>query len=168
MSWERVDRETHERLLRLVAKGETYRSIGIEVGVGPWVVKHHVNRLGGFIRADVWAPSPARLSLEERIEIRIGLERDLSFRAIATAVDRDPSTICREVNANGGRQAYKPMAAHRAACLRARRPKLTKLAANPDLCARVICDLEQLWSPKQIAQRLRSEFGDDATMSISH
>ena len=60
------------------------------------------------------------------------------------------------------------MTAHREAALRARRPKITKLAANPRLCARVVADLQALWSPEQIAERLRREFGDDATMNISH
>ena len=46
----------------------------------------------------------------------------------------------------------------------ARRPKRTKLAANPRLCARVVADLERLWSPEQIAARLREEFGDDHSM----
>lgn len=60
------------------------------------------------------------------------------------------------------------MSAHRRAAERARRPKVTKLAANPNLCARVVADLMQLWSPEQIANRLRDEFGDDRTMRISH
>ena len=52
--------------------------------------------------------------------------------------------------------------------VRARRPKPTKLATNPVLCERVSTDLERLLSPQQIVQRLRREFGDDASMSISH
>lgn len=76
--------------------------------------------------------------------------------------------MCRELKANGGRHDYRPITAHKAAQDRARRPKLTKLASNPRLCARVVADLEALWSPEQIAQRQRAEFGDDATMTISH
>ena len=60
------------------------------------------------------------------------------------------------------------MDAHRRAAQRARRPKTTKLAANPRLCARVDADLKKLWSPGQIAARLRREFGDDHSMRISH
>jgi IS30 family transposase len=60
------------------------------------------------------------------------------------------------------------MCAQRRAARRARRPKVTKLAANPRLCARVVADLRQLWSPEQIANRLRAEFRDDPTMCISH
>jgi transposase, IS30 family len=60
------------------------------------------------------------------------------------------------------------MAAHRRAHERARRPKATKLALNARLCARVIGDLEQLWSPAQIRTRLRSEFADQPEMWVSH
>jgi IS30 family transposase len=83
-------------------------------------------------------------------------------------IRRNASTVCREVNANGGRQRYRPMSAQRRACELARRPKATKLASNAALRQRVISDLEALWSPEQIVLRLRAEFGDDASMSISH
>ena len=47
-------------------------------------------------------------------------------------------------------------------------PNPTKLASNPALCTRVVEDLEHLWSPQQIATRLKEEFGDDVSMRISH
>jgi IS30 family transposase len=106
--------------------------------------------------------------LEERVEIRVGLERGESFTAIAGRLGRAPSTVSREVHANGDRQRYAPVPAHQRACARARRPKPTKLRASPQLCARVIADLEAWWSPKQIACRLRAEFGDDTSMRVSH
>jgi IS30 family transposase len=52
-----------------------------------------------------------------------------------------------------------------------RRPKGVKSGpalTNRALRDRVVCDLEQLWSPKQIARRLRADFGDDSSMHISH
>ena len=42
--------------------------------------------------------------LEEREEISRGLAAGDSIRAIAEALGRSPSTVCREVNANGGRR----------------------------------------------------------------
>lgn len=39
---------------------------------------------------------------------------------------------------------------------------------TPQLCSRVVDDLSRLWSPQQIAARLREEFGDDDSMRISH
>jgi IS30 family transposase len=60
------------------------------------------------------------------------------------------------------------MGAHRRAAQAARRPKATKLASNPELCARVIADLEALWSPQQITARLRAQFGQASAMTVSH
>jgi IS30 family transposase len=106
--------------------------------------------------------------LEDRIAIRSGIDRGLSLRRIGEEVGRNASTICREVRANGGRRAYAPLTAHRRARELARRPKPTKLGSNPKLCSRVIEDLQRLWSPEQIAQRLREDFEDDQTMRVSH
>ena len=78
------------------------------------------------------------------------------------------STVSREVNRNGGRCGYRPVAAHRDAEAAARRPKPTKLAENPELRARVVADLERLWSPQQIARRLRDEHPDAPEQWVSH
>jgi len=102
------------------------------------------------------------------VEIKIGLEKGLSLRAIGAGIGRHASTVCRELGTNGGRERYAPMSAHRRASELARRPKVTKLAAMPELCERVVCDLQSLWSPQQISRRLRSEFGADPAMNISH
>jgi len=153
----------------LAAKGWSYQEIAQEVGRAKSVIGMVLQPLGGVWRSDeVWEPSPARLSLTERIEIRVGLEVGLSFAVIGRQLSRATSTISREVNANGGRDGYRPIAAHRSACQRARRPKATKLAANPGLCARVVADLEALWSPRQIARRLQRDFPSDTTMRVSH
>jgi hypothetical protein len=72
---------------------------------------------------------------------------------------------------SGGRGRSGPLSAGASpACCRvaARRPKATKLGANPRLCRRVIADLEALYSPQQIAGRLAADFGDDDSMRISH
>ena len=50
--------------------------------------------------------SDLRLSLAEREEISRGLAAGWPLRAIAEGLERSPSTICREVNANGGRKKY--------------------------------------------------------------
>jgi IS30 family transposase len=60
------------------------------------------------------------------------------------------------------------MAAHRRAHQRARRPKLTKLGACAALRERVIGDLQQLWSPEQIASKLRCDYPDQPEMWVSH
>ena len=127
-----------------------------------------VGPMGGVFRPGQWSRSEFRLSPDERVEIALGLARNETFSAIAARLGRAVSTISREVNGHGGRRHYRPGAAQRSAEAAARRPKQTKLAANPRLCERVSQDLEKLRSPQQISKRLRREFGDDPSMTVSH
>jgi len=166
--WRRITPEKRRRIIRLAAQGHSSRQIAAVVDLSDFAVRVVTRPLGGVVRKEMWQPSESRLSLEDRVEIRLGLERGESLRTISRRICRHPSTVCREVNRNGGRSSYGPISAHRLAVLRARRPKTTKLAAKPDLCRRVIADLEALWSPQQIARRLRREFGDDEAMNLSH
>ena len=166
--WQKISPETRREIYRMAAQGKSQREIAEFVGYTSRSVYRVLMRVGGVIRREMWEPPKHRLGLEERVEIRIGLERGHSFRHIAHCLERNVSTVSREVNSNGGRSRYQPVQAHYRAERRSRRPKITKLAANPRLCARVVSDLEQLWSPQQIATRLKDEFGDDDTMQISH
>ena len=112
--------------------------------------------------------SELRLSLEEREEISRGLAAGDSIRAIAEALGRSPSTVCREVNVNGGRKKYRALVADRAACRRALRPKRAKLAECRRLRGVVERKLEARWSPEQISAWLASEYPDRPEMQVSH
>jgi IS30 family transposase len=79
----------------------------------------------------------SRLCLREREEIRAGIERGWSLRMISQGLGRCPSTVSREVAANGGRNQYRAVSAHGAAKERALRPKPFKLVAVPGLAAAV-------------------------------
>jgi IS30 family transposase len=152
-------------------KGRSYRQIIDELGVSMGSVFRVLAPVGGVIRSDQvrdWNGGPGRLTLEDRIEIRLGIERGWTLREIGGKVGREASTVMREIDRNGGSDGYRPVAAHERAWEQARRPKSSKLARNPRLCRRVIADLERLWSPEQIAKRLRLEHGDDRDMTISH
>jgi IS30 family transposase len=115
-----------------------------------------------------WSPAPGRLTVDDRVEIAVGLATGESFCAIARRLDRAPSTISREVGANGGRDHYRPWAAYLRAKERARRPKPTKLASSPALLGDVIEGLQKFWSPEEIAQRLRLDHPDDPMRQVSH
>lgn len=69
----------------------------------------------GGIRPRARVVNERHLSLAEREEISRGLAAGLSFRGIAEGLGRAPSTVCREVNANGGRRRYRALMAHGAA-----------------------------------------------------
>lgn len=166
--WQVLSEDKRRQIIRLSGTGATPGAIAVEVGVSTQTVRNIVRPLGGVIRPELWQPSDARLSLDERIEIKLGLEAGRSFRSIADAIGRNASTVCREVNAHGGRTSYRPAGAHRSARDRARRPKPTKLSCNTVLREHVVADLERLWSPQQISRRLREQFGDDTSMHVSH
>jgi len=166
--WFKLPAGKRREIIRLAALGWSYRAIAEELKVAQGSIGRVLLPLGGVIRPELLAVVEGRLSLDDRVEIRVGLERGETFEVIGHRIGFHRSTVCREVHANGGRAAYRPMTAHRRAMERAKRPKSTKLASNPELLAAVIDGLERLWSPQQIALRLQSEFGDDPGMQISH
>jgi IS30 family transposase len=114
-----------------------------------------------------WSAGGNRLTLAEREQIGLGLERGDRFTVIAEALGRSTSTVSREVNANGSRDDYEAWRAHDRAYERARRSKPAKLAC-PRLAGQVTEWLEEWWSPEEIARRLRIEFPDDPMMRVSH
>ena len=161
---------TEQRLQarRLRRDGRSVREIAAALGCSARTVKR-VTRGPGLreSRRIVWSPGPSRLSLAEREEISRGLVAGDSLRAIAARIGRVPSTVSREVMANGGCARYRAVGAHHVAYARSRRPKRAKLAAGP-LLDRVEAWLEQWWSPGQIARRLRREYPHDEAMRVSH
>lgn len=164
----RVPDEIRVEAIRLAAHGMSGPKIAERLPVSPQSVSLWMKHLGGVTRAEEWRVSSARLSIDQRIDIALGLARGESLRHIAQRMGRAPSTVSREIKAGGGPRHYKPMVAHRRARARSRRPKPTKLASHPQLRRRVSSDLKRLCSPEQIAKRLHIEFGDDTAMRISH
>jgi len=150
----------------------------LERGESMRAIARNMGRAHGSIRTWVLAnagrrPRPPgsselRLSLAEREEISRGLAGGLSLRAIARGMNRSPSTVCREVSANGGRRGYRALSAERGARRRARRPKAAKLAASPRLRAVVEAKLTGYWSPEEISAWLARAYPDDAEMRVSH
>jgi IS30 family transposase len=122
----------------------------------------------GGMRPTARERSELRLSLEEREEISRGLAAGKSIRAIAGGLGRSPSTVCREVNTNGGRRKYRALVADRTACRRALRPKKAKLALCRRLRRTVERKLEAKWSPQQISAWLALEYPDRPKMQVSH
>jgi IS30 family transposase len=126
-----------------------------------------LSRTGGF-RPPVRSRRARALTLAEREEISRAVVNGQSIRSIAAQLGRAPSTICREINRNGGRSDYRAAEAEGAAWDRALRPKQCKLAENCAL-ARVVADkLRLLWSPEQIAGWLQHTYPGDESHHVSH
>ena len=105
-----------------------------------------------------------QLNIEDRCELARLHAQGRSLRQIATALDRAPSTIARELKRNTARQqGYRPRYAQEQA--RARRWGGARLDRDAALRARVLARLKPGWSPEQIAGRFRRERG---TTIISH
>lgn len=116
-----------------------------------------------------WEPGGRSLTLADREEIAIGIERGWSFTEIGESIGRDKSVVSREVARNSNRDgSYRAVSAHRRAWERAGRPKPAKLESNAELRAWVIGKLQLQWSPQQISARLKVEFSERPEMRVSH
>ena len=104
-------------------------------------------------------------TIEEREQILLGINRGETFTAIADHLGRAVSTVSREVNRGGGRDGNRrgmptsvpvsrldgPSRSNRGGRLPTRWPWL-----------------QQLWSPQEIAARLRLDHVEDPEMCVSH
>ncbi|BBX19321.1 IS30 family transposase [Mycolicibacterium duvalii] len=146
-------------------------------------------------KPNITGPRP-RLTLQDRIEIQVGVHAGESLRSMGRRLGRPASTIKREIDANnelrarksnartsgyrrkhafGARQSgraavvqYRALAAHDRSADRALRPKPGKLSHSDTLRDEVQSRLESRHSPEQIALRLRIDFPDDPEMWVSH
>ena len=148
--------------------GESLRSISRVLGRAPSSVRTHIVAAGWRrpVPAGDWCA--IRLSFAEREEISRGIAPGVSLRCIARRLGRAPSTVSREVAANGGRTRYRAAVAHRASRRRAHRPKPAKLVTSPRLRGVVEEKLELWWSPLQISRWLVVAYPDDEEMRVSH
>jgi len=157
-----------ERLLmyRRVLEGRPYPAIALELNSS----LRAIYRVFGARRERpvVRYRSPLRLSLGEREAISRALAQGESLRAIARGLGRAPSTVSREIRANGGQTRYRAWRGdERALQLRAR-PRRTTLVRNEALCGTVERLLTEWWSPEQISAHLRATDPDDQGMRVSH
>jgi IS30 family transposase len=97
----------------------------------------------------------------------VGLGGGDSMSAIARRLGRSPSTVTREVKANGGSTAYGALRGHARAERSTKRPKPCKLDKGV-LREQVTNWLLAWWSPEEITGRLQLVFPDDPMMRVSH
>ena len=147
--------------------GESLREIGAAIGRDSGTVHWHIKQRGG-IAPLARTRSQRQLSLAEREEISRGLVAGRSLRSIALQLDRPTSTISREIQRNGGAQAYRAAAAEHCAWARAARPKTWRLATNAPLREAVSQKLQEDWAPQQIAGWLKRQYENEPDMQVSH
>lgn len=162
-----LEPEQKAEMWRRWKAGESLREIGAAIGRDSGTVHWHIKQRGGIAPA-VPSRSQRHLSLPEREEISRGLVAGLSLRSIALQLGRPVCTISREVQRNGGRQAYRAAAADQCAWVRAARPKPWLLAGNGALREAVSQKLQEHWAPQQIAGWLKREYENQPHMQVSH
>jgi transposase, IS30 family len=147
--------------------GESISDIARALQKAPGSIHGMIEATGGFSPPERRRRACA-LTPSEREEISRGLAAGESLRAIAARLGRPASTVCREVNRNGGRRNYRAQKAEEWASKRARRPKRCLLAIDDRLRDLVAAKLEADWSPQQISGWLKREYPSDEAMRVSH
>ena len=100
--------------------------------------------------------SYTQLTQAERYQIWSDKKAGFPPSVIAHELNRDVSTIRREIKRNTGLKGYRPQQAHRFAQIRlATKPKAIKL--TEDLKQKIVELIEQDWSPEQIQGRWLAE-----------
>lgn len=130
-------REHRVRFGKGVARGLSSEQSAVESGVSPPVGARWFRECGGMPPSSLRPVSGRYLSFVEREEIAVLRARGCSVREIAGRLGRSPSTISRELRRNAatrsGNFEYRASTAQWHADRRARRPKVSKLAANGEL-----------------------------------
>ena len=153
-------------VLECLRRGDHQAEVAVRLGCS----RRTVERVyaAALIKSRRIGLSELRLSFGERELISRGLAAGQSARAIARQLGRSPSTVTRELVANGGRGGYRALAAQQRAIRCSGRPRRGKLARCPRLLAAVEAGLLRRWSPQQISARLRADYPDDPELWISH
>jgi transposase, IS30 family len=182
-------REVRREFWLLIRSGLSIPDATAQLGIDPGTGLNWVGQTGGVTPHYVNHPPTGRfLSIDEREVILAGISQGMSIRAIARSINRQPSTVQRELARNmihryrpkradgsvkitgpgKGHRAYRPNVAQRDAEARASRPKRALLAGNERLRDEVQKRLTDKHSPEQISNRLRADFPDDPEMRVSH
>ncbi len=166
--WPRIPRSVVLPGLVAVSRGATHEEAAAKADVSVntlrrWLAKEAVCVLHDRV------PRPNALTLEDREEIRVGIERNETDAQIAARLGRHRGTIGREIAAGGGRAKYRAFAAQGRADGDARRPKPRWWEQHPELWSAVCRSIiDDDWPPKAVAARLRREHPNDPQWCVSH
>ena len=168
MAYPRVARWRVRVALAAVARGATHSEAAALAGISKRTVTSRVAEEHVVVIRDRRQRESA-LTQADREEIRAGIEQSQTNAEIARRVGCHRGTIGREITANGGRSGYRAWAAQDRADERACRPKPRWFEERPWLWDYVVELLRtQVWSPEQIAARLRRDHPDEPQWWVSH
>ena len=164
-------RSVQREFWRLIAGGWQTEAAALALGVSGGRARGWFAKAGGMPPMQLVEPSKRYLSVEDRETIALERSAGTSQAQIARMLGVHRSTVSRELRRNRSVRRprfYRALVAQHKADERARRPKLSKIAATPELRAEVQARLDRKLSPEQVSAQLRVEFADDPRMQISH
>ena len=168
MSRPRIPYEVARVALLELARGARVVDAAAVAGISPRSVDSLINEHGRMTLRETTLRADA-LSLEEREEIRVGIDRDETNTQIAERLGRHRGTVWREIKTNGGRDAYRAFRAQDRAYKTTQRPRPSWVDTRPWLWDIVVDHMKHdKWSPEQIANRLRIEHPNDPSWWVSH
>ena len=130
-------RDGRVRFWEAIARGRSSEDAAAEAGVSGSVGARWFRQAGGMCPISLGPVSGRYLSFAEREEIAVLRARGLGVREVARRLGRSASTISRELRRNASVRAgvveYRASTAQWHAERRARRPKVSKLAADKQL-----------------------------------
>ena len=157
---------------------ETYRLTGdvsaaaAAIGVDRTTVANWIREQGGLRprRRGAGGGPAGRLSYQDRVHLEVGLQHGESVRAVARRLGRAPSTLSRELARHRRRDAtYSASHAQRLAHEAAARPQPLKLGvatSQVELRRRVVAELADGRSPRQVSERLRLEAAPESGHAV--
>ena len=107
------------------------------------------------------------LIFQERELLYRLLRQGKSRAEVAKLMNRDRSTIYRELRRNSGARGYRPKQAQRLANERRQRSRRGWKLEDPEVHQYLSERIEQAWSPDQIANRSRRDFPRQAYRHMS-
>ena len=154
--------------LQARAGGATWVAAAAAAGLAESTLRSYADDQSVLVSVDR-KPRPNALTMDEREEIRVGIDRGESDSTIAGRVGRHRGTIGREILAGGGRGHYRACQAHQRAETLGQRPRPGWIEQRPWLWSEVQRLLRMMtWSPEQIARRLRRDHPDEPQWWVSH
>jgi transposase, IS30 family len=164
----RLPRSVVAPALTAVARGVGRADAAASAGISVSTLRRRISEEAVVVLRTRTA-RPDSLRLDEREEIRVGIDRGESDVVIACRLGRHRATIWREISAHGGRAGYRAYRAQECADEAACRPKQSWIEARSWLWVEVQALLRRKrWSPEQIAQRLRRDHPDEPQWWVSH
>ena len=155
-------------VMRALSSGATQSEAAVAAGLSRGTVVRLVGEHGVMALRER-KPRPDQLSIAEREEIMLAIQRNEPDAVMARRLGRYRSSIWREISHNGGRRHYRAYRAQGRADSCARRNRPQWWVTRPWLFDTVIeLLLTKRWSPQQTARKLRREHPEEPEWWVSH